>query len=92
MPTIWWLDTLKGIEKIIRESAFGEKKKKPGLKFNLGLALTHVQTTGHRSNYNISPMHKPLRHQAATPNKLDMSTCLRASHHCVLCYVLVTER
>jgi len=42
------LDTLKIIEKIIRESAFDKKKKKPGLKFNLGLALTGVRTTGPR--------------------------------------------
>ena len=38
----------KKIEKIIRESAFDKKKKKPGLKFNLGLALTGVRTTGPR--------------------------------------------
>ena len=36
----------KKIEKIIRESAFDKKKKKPGLKFNPGLALTGVRTTG----------------------------------------------
>ena len=36
----------KNIEKIIRESAFDIKKKKPGLKFNPGLALTSVGTTG----------------------------------------------
>ena len=34
----------KKIEKIIRESAFDKKKKKPGLKFNPGLALTGVRT------------------------------------------------
>ena len=33
----------------IRESAFDSKKKKPGLKFNLRLALTGVRTTGPRS-------------------------------------------
>ena len=44
--TIWWLDTLKRKEKIIRESAFDKKKKKPGLQFNSGLALTGVRTTG----------------------------------------------
>ena len=32
--TIWWLDALKRIEKIIRENAFEQKKKKPRLKFN----------------------------------------------------------
>ena len=30
------IDTLKSIEKIIRESAFDKKIKKPGLKFNPG--------------------------------------------------------
>jgi len=40
----------KKIEKIIRESAFDKKKKKPGLKFNPGLALTRVRTTGPRLN------------------------------------------
>ena len=45
-PTIWRLDTLKRIEKIIRESAFDKRKKKPGLKFNLVLALAGVRTTG----------------------------------------------
>ena len=40
------MDTLKRIEKIIRESAFDKKKTKPGLKFNPGLALTGVRTTG----------------------------------------------
>ena len=42
------MDTPKKIEKIIRESAFDEKKKKRGLKFSPGLALTGVQTTGPR--------------------------------------------
>ena len=36
----------KRIEKIIRESTFDEKKKKPGLKFNPRLALTGLRTTG----------------------------------------------
>ena len=36
----------KKIEKIIRESAFDKKKKKPGLKLNPGLALTGVRTNG----------------------------------------------
>ena len=36
----------KKIEKIIRESAFDKKKEKLGLKFNPGLALTGVRTTG----------------------------------------------
>ena len=40
------MDTLKRIEKIIRESAFDKKIKNPGLKFNPGLALTGVRTTG----------------------------------------------
>ena len=48
LPTIWWLDTLKRKEEIIQESAFDKKKKKkkPELKFNPGLALTGVRTTG----------------------------------------------
>ena len=33
-------------KKIIWESAFDNKKKKPGLKFNPGVALTGVRTTG----------------------------------------------
>ena len=36
---IWRLDALKRREKIIRENAFEQKKKNPGLEFNLGLAL-----------------------------------------------------
>ena len=36
----------KKIEKIIRESAFEVKKKKPRLKFNPGLALIDLRTTG----------------------------------------------
>ena len=40
------MDTLKGIEKIIRESAFDKKKKKLGLKFNPRLAVTGIRTTG----------------------------------------------
>ena len=48
VTSIWWLDTLKRIEKIIPESAFDNKKKKPGLKSNPRLALTGVQTTGPR--------------------------------------------
>ena len=37
-------------EKIIRESAFDKKKKTPWLKFNPGLALTGVRTTGARAS------------------------------------------
>ena len=36
----------KRIEKIIRESAFDNMKKKPGLIFNPKLALSGVRTTG----------------------------------------------
>ena len=39
------MDTLKRIEKIMRESAFDKKKKKPRLKFNPGFELTGVRTT-----------------------------------------------
>ena len=31
LSTIWLLDTLKRMEKIIRENAFDKKKKKPDL-------------------------------------------------------------
>ena len=37
--TIWWLDALKRIKKIIQENVFKQNKKKPRLKFNPGLAL-----------------------------------------------------
>ena len=42
---IWWSDTLKRIEKILWESAFDQKKKKPGLKFNPELALSGARPT-----------------------------------------------
>ena len=34
------------MEKIIQESVFDKKKKKPGLKFNPGLAVIGLRTTG----------------------------------------------
>jgi len=40
------LDALKRIDKIIEENAFEQKNKKQGLKFNLGLALIGLRTTG----------------------------------------------
>ena len=43
------MDALKRIEKIIRENAFEQKKKKLRLKFNPELALIGLQTTGPRS-------------------------------------------
>ena len=46
LSTIWWFDALKRIEKIIRKNAFEQNKKKPGLKFNPGLALVGLGTTG----------------------------------------------
>lgn len=39
LSTIWRLEALKKIAKIIQENAFKRKKKKPGIKFNPGLAL-----------------------------------------------------
>ena len=42
------MDTLKRIQKIIRESAFDNRKKKTALTFNPGLVLTGVRTTGPR--------------------------------------------
>ena len=40
------IDSPKGKEKIIRETAFEKKKKEPGLKFDPGLALIGPRTTG----------------------------------------------
>ena len=42
------MDALKRIEKIIRENASGQKKKKPRLKFNPGLALIQREQLGPR--------------------------------------------
>ena len=47
LPTIWWLDALKK-EEITWENTFEQKKKKLGLKFNPGLALIGLLTTGPR--------------------------------------------
>ena len=44
----------KKIEKSVQESAF-DKKKKPGLKFNPGLVLTGVRTTGPWGPFLESP-------------------------------------
>ena len=46
LPTIWWLDALKRREEITLENTFEQKKKKPVLKFNPGLALIGLRTTG----------------------------------------------
>ena len=46
MPTIWWLATLKTLQKIVRENALDDEKKRPELKFNPGLALIGLRTTG----------------------------------------------
>ena len=46
VPTNWWLDAPKRREEITRENTFEQKKKKPGLKFNPGLALIGLRTTG----------------------------------------------
>ena len=43
-------DVLKRTQKTIWENAFEQKKKKPGLTFNLGLALTSLRTTGPTGN------------------------------------------
>jgi len=51
---IWWLDALKRTEKIIRENAFEQKRKKPGLEFNLGLALIGLWTTCRAMNIWVS--------------------------------------
>ena len=46
LSTVWWFDALERVEKIILKNAFEQNKKKPGLKFNPGLALIGLQTTG----------------------------------------------
>ena len=65
----------KKIEKIIRESAFDKKKKKPGLKFKPGLALIRVGTTGPSTlkpkmcdPIIVNPVVKMLPHPAAHPH------------------------
>ena len=40
------IDMLKRVENIIRGNAVDQKKKKAGLKFNPGLALIDLRTTG----------------------------------------------
>ena len=45
---------LKRREEITQENTFEQKKKKPGLKFNPGLALIGLRTSGPRSKF--SPM------------------------------------
>ena len=57
---------LKKTEKIIRESAFDKKKKKPGLNFNPGLVLTSVRTTGPWStNHSTYPLSPPNTYKAS---------------------------
>ena len=56
LSTVWWLDDLKRIEKIMLENSFEQKKKKPGLKFNPGLALIGLRKTGSR-HQSFSPVH-----------------------------------
>ena len=48
MSTPLWLDAPLKVEKMMRENAFEQKKKKPGLKFSPELALIGFQTTGPR--------------------------------------------
>ena len=47
------MDDLKRIEKILREHTSEKKEKKPGLKFNLGLALIGLRTTGPSSLFSF---------------------------------------
>ena len=49
LSTSWWLNALKRREKIIRENAFEQKREKPGWKFNPGLALIGLRTSGPRT-------------------------------------------
>ena len=46
LSTIWRLSTLKRIEKLAKENTFDEKEKRRGEKFNPGLALIGLLTTG----------------------------------------------
>ena len=46
LPTIWWLDALKKDRKLSRKNAFEQTEKKPGLKFNPGLALLAFEQVG----------------------------------------------
>ena len=50
----------KRIEKIIRESVFDKKKEITGIKFNPGLALTGVRTTGPWSRKPLPPGETPI--------------------------------
>ena len=49
--------TLKGVEKIIRESAFDKKKKKLS---NPGLALTGIRTTGPADVWSLKKFKKTI--------------------------------
>ena len=58
LPTIWWLPTLKRIEKLARENTFDEKEKRRGEKFNPGLALIGLRTTVSSNNFQFFIHHK----------------------------------
>ena len=49
LSMIWWLDALKRKEKITWKRLLNKGMKKLGLKFNAGLALIGLPTTGPRS-------------------------------------------
>ena len=49
------MDALKRIEKIVGENAFEQKKKKPRLKFNPGLALIGLRITWPRTFTQMTP-------------------------------------
>ena len=53
MKAVWWLDTAKRIERIIKENAFDEKKKKSGLKLNPALAPTGFEKLGPKGVQNL---------------------------------------
>jgi len=57
------LDALERIEKIIRENAF--EKKKPGLKFNRGLALPAFEQLGlgEEPPFFFFAVFRPVRHE-----------------------------
>ena len=58
LSTIWWLSTLKRIEKLAKENTFDEKEKRRGEKFNPGLALIGLRTTGPSNNFLFFIHHK----------------------------------
>jgi len=81
------LDALRRREKIIQENTFKQTKKKPRLKFNPGLALNCLQTTGPRALKNTG------KNMLAVFEPILLSRKRRRSFHggavhCYICYHL----